>query len=66
MKKLIEEKNSLLDDFDAMLYYDRDKMFLNACYEKGYSKGENIGYNKGKNEGKTEGYNYNVPISMDI
>lgn len=22
MKKLSEEKNSLLDDFDAMLYYD--------------------------------------------
>ena len=49
MKKLIEEKNSILDDFDALLYYDRDKMFLNACYDKGYSKG--------KNEGKTEGYN---------
>ena len=23
-----------------MLYYDRDKMFLNACYEKGYDKGK--------------------------
>ena len=22
------------------LYYDRDKMFLNACYDKGYSKGK--------------------------
>ncbi|MBD9074388.1 hypothetical protein EGP91_00085, partial [bacterium] len=21
-------------------YYDRDKMFLNACYEKGYDKGK--------------------------
>ena len=54
MKKLIEEKNSLLDDFDAMLYYDRDKMFENACYDKGYSKGENIGYSKGKQERNIE------------
>ena len=23
-----------------MLYYDRDKMFENACYDKGYSKGK--------------------------
>ena len=66
MKKLIEEKNSLLDDFDAMLYYDRDKMFENACYDKGYSKGENIGYSKGKQERNIEIAKYNVPISMDI
>ncbi len=46
MKKLMKENEDLLRDFDEMLYYDRDKMFENACYEKGYSKG--------KNEGKTE------------
>lgn len=46
----MKENEDLLRDFDEMLYYDRDKMFENACYEKGYSKGENIGYNKGKQE----------------
>ena len=40
MKKLIKENEDLLKDFDEMLYYDRDKMFLNACYEKGYDKGK--------------------------
>ena len=46
MKKLMKENEDLLKDFDEMLYYDRDKMFLNACYDKGY--------NNGKNEGKQE------------
>ena len=54
MKKLMKENEDLLKNFDEMLYYDRDKMFLNACYDKGYSKGESIGYSKGKNEGKQE------------
>ena len=40
MKKLIKENEDLLKDFDEMLYYDRDKMFLNACYDKGYNKGK--------------------------
>ena len=40
MKKLMKENENLLKDFDEMLYYDRDKMFLNACYEKGYEKGK--------------------------
>ena len=40
MKKLIKENEDLLKDFDEMLYYDRDKMFLNACYDKGHSKGK--------------------------
>ena len=40
MKKLMKENEDLLKDFDEMLYYDRDKMFLNACYEKGYDKGK--------------------------
>ena len=46
MKKLMKENEDLLKNFDEMLYYDRDKMFENACYDKGYSKG--------KNEGKQE------------
>ena len=50
MKKLMKENEDLLKNFDEMLYYDRDKMFLNACYDKGYSKGESIGYSKGKQE----------------
>ena len=40
MKKLMKENEDLLKNFDEMLYYDRDKMFLNACYEKGYDKGK--------------------------
>ena len=40
MKKLMKENEDLLKDFDEMLYYDRDKMFENACYEKGYIKGK--------------------------
>ena len=40
MKKLMEENEDLLKNFDEMLYYDRDKMFENACYDKGYSKGK--------------------------
>ena len=40
MKKLMKENEDLLKEFDEMLYYDRDKMFLNACYEKGYVKGK--------------------------
>ena len=40
MKKLMKENEDLLKDFDEMLYYDRDKMFENACYEKGYAKGK--------------------------
>ena len=40
MKKLMKENEDLLKDFDEMLYYDRDKMFENACYEKGYEKGK--------------------------
>ena len=51
----MKENEDLLRDFEEMLYYDRDKMFENACYEKGYSKG--------KNEGKTEGYN-NAQMSI--
>ena len=54
MKKLMKENEDLLKNFDEMLYYDRDKMFLNACYDKGYSKGESIGYNKGKQERNIE------------
>ena len=50
MKKLMKENEDLLKNFDEMLYYDRDKMFLNACYDKGYSKGESVGYSKGKQE----------------
>ena len=50
MKKLMKENEDLLKDFDEMLYYDRDKMFENACYEKAY---ENMA-------------KYNVRISMDI
>ena len=46
MKKLMKENEDLLKNFDEMLYYDRDKMFENAWYDKGYSKG--------KNEGKQE------------
>ena len=46
MKKLMKENEDLLKDFDEMLYYDRDKMFLNACYDKGYDKG----YDNGKQE----------------
>ena len=40
MKKLMKENEDLLKNFDEILYYDRDKMFLNACYEKGYDKGK--------------------------
>ena len=40
MKKLMKENEDLLKNFDEMLYYDRDKMFLNVCYEKGYDKGK--------------------------
>ena len=40
MKKLMKENEDLLKDFDEILYYDRDKMFENACYEKGYAKGK--------------------------
>ena len=40
MKKLMKENEDLLKNFDEMLYYDRDKMFENACYDKGYSKGK--------------------------
>ena len=40
MKKLMKENEDLLKNFDEMLYYDRDKMFLNACYDKGYDKGK--------------------------
>ena len=54
MKKLMKENEDLLKNFDEMLYYDRDKMFLNACYDKGYSKGESIGYSKGKQERNIE------------
>ncbi len=50
MKKLIKENEDLLKEFDEMLYYDRDKMFLNACYDKGYNKGKNEGRNEGKQE----------------
>ena len=39
MKKLMKENEDLLKNFDEMLYYDRDKMFENACYDKGYDKG---------------------------
>ena len=35
MKKLMKENEDLLKNFDEMLYYDRDKMFENACYDKG-------------------------------
>ena len=44
MKKLMKENEDLLKNFDEMLYYDRDKMFLNACYDKGYSKGKKEAY----------------------
>ena len=54
MKKLMKENEDLLKNFDEMLYYDRDKMFLNACYDKGYSKGESVGYSKGKQERNKE------------
>ena len=54
MKKLMKENEDLLKNFDEMLYYDRDKMFLNACYDKGYSKGESIGYSNGKQERNRE------------
>ena len=40
MKKLMKENEDLLKDFDEMLYYDRDKMFENACYDKGDDKGK--------------------------
>ena len=40
MKKLMKENEDLLKEFDEMLYYDRDKMFEHACYEKGYTKGK--------------------------
>ena len=40
MKKLMKENEDLLKNFDEMLYYDRDEMFENACYDKGYSKGK--------------------------
>ena len=40
MEKLMKENEDLLKNFDEMLYYDRDKMFLNACYDKGYDKGK--------------------------
>ena len=40
MKKLMKENEDLLKNFDEMLYYDRDKMFENACYDKGYDKGK--------------------------
>ena len=46
MKKLMKENEDLLKNFDEMLYYDRDKMFMNACYDKGYDKG----YDNGKQE----------------
>ena len=36
----IYEGDKLMKNFDEMLYYDRDKMFLNACYDKGYDKGK--------------------------
>mgnify|MGYP004643111887 CR=1 FL=1 len=54
MKKLMKENEDLLKNFDEMLYYDRDKMFLNACYDKVYSKGESVGYSKGKQERNKE------------
>ena len=54
MKKLMKENEDLLKNFDEMLYYDRDKMFENACYDKGYSKGESIGYSNGKQERNRE------------
>ncbi len=58
--KLIEEKNSLIKD--AMLYYDRDKMFLNACYNKGYSKGKTEGYNNAQTSIAKEFLKLEVPI----
>ena len=38
--KLVKENEDLLKDFDEKLYYDWDKTFGIACYEKKYSKGK--------------------------
>ena len=66
MKKLIKENEDLLKDFDEMLYYDRDKMFLNACYDKGYSKGKNEGYNKAQMAIAKELLKLEVPIEKIV
>ena len=62
MKKLMKENEDLLKNFDEMLYYDRDKMFLNACYEKGYDKGKQEARQERNIEIAKELLNLEVPI----
>ena len=66
MKKLMKENENLLKDFDEMLYYDRDKMFENACYEKGYEKGKQEARQERNQELAKEMLMANEPIEKII
>ena len=68
-----KEAERIMENFDALLYYDPYELGKEVGMDKGIdigrdegiSIGRDEGISIGRNEGKTEAAYYNVPISVD-
>ncbi len=54
MEKMIDEAKILTDNFDLLLYYDREKLKKQEEYELGEEAGKEIGFKEGVSQNKKE------------
>ncbi len=54
MEKMIDEAKILTDNFDLLLYYDREKLKKQEEYELGEEAGKEIGFKAGVSQNKKE------------
>lgn len=47
MEKMIDEAKTLTDNFDSLLYYDREKLKKQEAFELGQEEGIEIGFKNG-------------------
>ena len=54
MEKMIDEAKTLTDNFDSLLYYDREKLKKQEAFELGQEEGIEIGFKNGILQNKKE------------
>ena len=55
MKELRKQADKIVQDFDLLMYYDKDKLDQEVVFNNGFDKGHDSGFNEGHTSGFNEG-----------
>ena len=64
-KMLVRRMEMMIENFDAIFYYDKDKFNERVAKEVGFEEGKAVGLNEGKTIGLNEGRNEGIAIGLD-